>query len=143
MNEPVWDFRTALALTSWPSVTDGHAEAYGLEINVTITVGGTMISGTVVSGHKYMQEISKAFRNANTDSPEIIETLAESFEAWAPVYHEPLKGPSIFALKPNYIHLRRARAFDGSGNPVPQNGMLWRGKIAAVDGFSMGEFKCN
>jgi hypothetical protein len=40
-----------------------------------------------------------------------------------------------------YIHLAHARFFTGAGQPLPDgHGVLWRGRLAAVDGFVLGAF---
>jgi hypothetical protein len=40
---------------------------------------------------------------------------------------------------PTYIHLRGARFFSPSGQSVPGNeGFFWRGRLDAVDGWSIG-----
>ena len=47
---------------------------------------------------------------------------------------EPVqKGPS-----PSFIHLRSAKIYAAGQRPLPTTGMLWRGKISSVDGFTIG-----
>ena len=39
---------------------------------------------------------------------------------------------------PNYIHLADAPFFSADGTPIAGQPTLWRGRIAAVDGFILG-----
>ncbi|MBP0716154.1 hypothetical protein J8I33_22850 [Burkholderia sp. AcTa6-5] len=45
---------------------------------------------------------------------------------------------------PQYIHIKGARFFSNSGNPIPGNGgVWWRGRISEVDGFCLGELSAD
>ena len=45
---------------------------------------------------------------------------------------------------PQYIHLLRARTFGPGGIPIPNGpGVLWRGRLTDVSGFSLGELNQN
>ncbi|MDH7805507.1 MULTISPECIES: gas vesicle accessory protein GvpU [unclassified Rhizobium] len=118
-----------------------HAEAYGLEVGVTLSVSGSLISGSVISGRKYIEELSSSFRTAKGPSAELAETLAKNFGQWSAVYPESGSEIDILSVKPTYIHLRNARVYQSSGAPIPNNGMLWRGKVKAVDGFTVGDLQ--
>ncbi|MCM2435360.1 gas vesicle accessory protein GvpU [Agrobacterium rosae] len=118
-----------------------QAEAYGVEIGVTLAVGGSLVSGVIINGRSYIEQLAQGFRNANSASETLSEALANSVSEWAAVYPATSAETDIFALKPNYIHLRNARIYQTNDNPIPNNGMLWRGKLSSVDGFSAGEMQ--
>ena len=47
------------------------------------------------------------------------------------------KGDEAMKQLPGFIHLRNAKFFHNSGQPMPVNkGPWWRGRLSAVDGFS-------
>ena len=112
---------------------------------ISLLVGGIIVAGELVSGKTYFEEFSKAYANA-------FERFGEGLRDKVKAYYNQLT--EIYVLKPDdngsslspartgYIHLKNARFFHPSGAPIPSNqGVLWRGKIAAVDGFWLGEMR--
>ena len=103
----------------------------GVEMGITLTVGGALISGTLISSQTYFQrvydsiiEVSKPGENPGVDA------VAEVLKSRTPRTGWPIAA--------QYIHMRDARIYNGRSEPLPTNGTNWRGKIASVDGFSLG-----
>ncbi len=130
----------------------GLADTYNIEQVITLTVGGTLITGRLIGGWRYFRELGQLILNADVaakvDDPSSFQTeLAESYSQWTEVYPEP--DPSKWAQKdqpianpnPRYIHLRNVRFVTADGAAISSVGTLWRGKLAAVDGFSLGEIE--
>ena len=97
---------------------------------MTLHISGLIISGNVISGKEYFKIFSDTMAaSLNNDN-----NIKKYFDA-SEIYDD--KNP----MPAGYIHMKDAKVFATSGNPVPQNGVLWRGRIAQVDGFSMGILK--
>ncbi|MDZ3990360.1 gas vesicle accessory protein GvpU [Pseudomonas sp. Teo4] len=103
----------------------------GVEMGITLMVGGALVSGYLISSETYFQrvidsvvEVSAPGENPGVDA--VAKLLAERTP--------PSGGP----IASQFIHMRDARFYNGRNDPLPTNGTLWRGKIASVDGFSIG-----
>jgi hypothetical protein len=124
----------------------------GLESNITLSVGGMLISGTLTSYSEYLKHVSEdmgvitipEIRDAMT---EVFTNAAESAQnSMREIQREEEMAESSGqepddAFMPAYIHLRDTRFFLPGGVSIPpQGGASWRGKIASVDGFVLGTF---
>ena len=94
------------------------------EIDVTLLVGGFLVSGSIVSAERFMENnpASKAF--------------------WKQV-----KEIGAGAVQPDdtkdatrhFIHLRDARFYTPGEAPIPANqGVYWRAPLESVQGFNFG-----
>jgi hypothetical protein len=110
-----------------------------LELPITLNVSGLVITGDLVSGHRYFEGFAQAFtEGAMSRSQDKIENLADSFRylgfEYAPPEHTPLTGEP--SPPPPFVHLKNARIYLQSGEVIPGNaGVWWRGRLDAVDGF--------
>jgi hypothetical protein len=102
------------------------AEGKAFEPDVTLLVGGILVSGFVVSKKKYMEHhpivarIQKVCDEHKDEMPKADDEQSED-------------------LSPDFIHLRDARCFTPSGGPVPTNqGVFWRISLESVQGFHFG-----
>lgn len=118
----------------------GHAEAYGLEFGITLTVSGQIISGKLISGRKYFDELRAFMSEAKGIDSQLAASLADSFTMVGAIYPANPSDVDIIDLKPTYIHLSGAKAVAGQG-AIPSTGSLWRGKVASIDGFHMGQLE--
>jgi hypothetical protein len=110
---------------------------HGVELPVTLWVGGRMISGILTSGEHFFADALQAL-GLDEKQPEgsNAEMMAADFQQWIDVYHEPFSRP------PEFIHLKDARTFKGDGNMIPSDkGTMWRGKLSSIDGFHLGALK--
>jgi len=111
-----------------------------LEVGITLSIGGGLVSGILISHQQYFEELAADFSKPFEafDGPEAahVKSLLLGFvspEA-APGEKEPAR---------QFLHLRDARLYSAGGEAIPTKGALWRGKISAVDGFSMGGLSAN
>lgn len=112
---------------------------YEMEIGITLNVDGFLISGTLSSGTKYFQSFGEEFTSGFSDH-DLAKDISENFASYGDIYLEPEGKESL--PPPAFIHLRDAKFFNTSGNPIPYNrGVWWRGKISSVSGFSYGVLK--
>lgn len=124
-----------------------NAEKTGLAPALTLFVGGTLISGQLITAHDYFTQLEKVAMNAtingvtdedalNTFQKAIAMSFGSSFNVLFPETGSEKAGGGSYG----YIHLKNAKVISPAGS-IPNQGLLWRGKLAAVDGFSIGELR--
>lgn len=106
----------------------------GVTIGITLSIGGTLVSGELVS-HKiyfdqFSEDFSSAFKKYEGVDTEELKVGIQNFN------REPAEDQPQPALQ--YLHLKNARVYTSSATPVIGKGQLWRGKISSVDGFTLG-----
>ena len=107
----------------------------GFEIGVTLQVSGLLVSGVLVGGKAYFEGFAEDFSSGLND-PVTAEAVRGSFAKYGEIYK---KEGDDAPPPPQYIHLKNARFFNTSGNPIPGNkGVWWRGRISEVAGFTLG-----
>jgi len=122
------------------------ADGFSIEQNVTLTVGGSLMSGMLISGRTYFEELGTLLKNignmhvkSGEDGKELLESLAETYSNFSQVYPKPAPDSEREFRKVGYIHMRNAKIFTADGKAMPNpDGMLWRGKMSAIDGFMIG-----
>lgn len=130
------------------------ANRFGIQMGVTISVGGALISGELVSGKRYFEEVARAIRdNFPADLAELGSGLSAAIKEHGEVYQlytppveandaEDGKADSTSGEEPSpvsFIHLRNANFFLANGSPITGGGgVFWRGRLECVDGFSLG-----
>lgn len=96
-------------------------------MDVTLTVGGTLISGKMVGKKQYFEGVvEKAAESIGGD------TATSLFKLFAGIASEP----HADELKPDFIHLKNAKILKGDGTFIAD--IWWRGRLSAIDGFSFG-----
>jgi hypothetical protein len=129
-----WDGRQTDWLLQWLCQL---INKHGLAIGVTLTVGGTLVTGTLISHDKYFEQFSEDFSApfavGGTEAQEQMRSIILGFN--------PAVDPDEQTVALQYIHLKNARTYVSSSDHLPTNGALWRGKIAAVDGFILGSLE--
>lgn len=102
----------------------------GLEIGVTLYVGGGTICGQIVGGKRFFAAFLQTLEE-NTEEP-VASALKSRFAHYLDLYDgNPSDRPP-----PVYIHLLKARAWTAGGQAGPVAD--WRGRISSVSGFSLG-----
>lgn len=108
----------------------------GISIGVTLTVGGTLITGNLISGNSYFEQVADLL--AGSPANDVTQAMVN--------YHAKLStdryDPSMFESDEDrnsvvFIHLKDAKHFFGT-NVLPSNGALWRGKLSDVSGYTIG-----
>lgn len=107
-----------------------------LSFGITLNVGGFLVTGQLVGGKAYFEGFGAEFAGSLGDSAAVAEVKA-AFANRGEVYSAPYDANLL-----TYIHLKDARFYNTDGAPIPSNrGVWWRGRIAAVDGFSLGALR--
>lgn len=135
-----WHFQSLISL----------ANNNALGISVTLSVGGSIVTGTLIGGAEYFQLFSEQI-SSNIADEEAKRTVRESYAQLGEIYAQNLEitegenGDSateerpLDYLGPQYVHLKDAQIISTSGQTLPSNeGALWRFKVNTVDGFSLG-----
>ena len=108
----------------------------GMEFGITLDTGGIIVSGLAIPARKYCEQMASMLDDASGG-----EALASFFRGTAEAIYPPVE-PDLnldLDLRVGFIHLENARYFSTSGAPVPgDSGMLWRGQIESIAGFSFG-----
>jgi hypothetical protein len=112
-------------------------------IPITLSVGSILISGDMIGGKTYFDEFARQFKDGfkNINS-ETASTIEEAFKRLGDVYDPIQKEFQEGAIisKPRLIHIKDAQIYQSGASPLPsKKGVLWRGRLEAVDGFSLGK----
>ncbi len=107
----------------------------GWEMGITLLVGGSIVSGILISGKKYFDTFADEFASAWPGEDK--EEMRKAFASHGTIYDANEESDQPLP-PPQYIHLRSSRVHSPSGNIPSGDGVLWRGKINAVSGFTLG-----
>lgn len=113
----------------------------GVEIGVLLTIGGSIVSGVLISGRTYFTELGETLKSASNSEGDLQSVLGDAWKRFTEIYDKPEEESDDWSPpSAGFIHLRDARfCAPGQNSPLPRDkGMLWRGKISAIDGFSIG-----
>ena len=117
-------------------------KAAGFRPAVTLSIGGTLISGELIDGAEYFNELvtETSALPPNDLSPQAAAQLTALFQNFANRYtRPPADPPPQGPVEPEHIHLRNARIrlSDGSDLLAGPKG-LWRVRLNAVDAATLG-----
>lgn len=112
----------------------------GIEISITLTVGGAYVTGMLISGKRYFEELGATLVNASRSPDDTAAILGEAWKGYTAIYEQPADAPEDWQPPPvGFVHLRNARYIAPGQQAMPAKGqMLWRGKLSSIDGFSIG-----
>jgi hypothetical protein len=126
-------------------------ERPGASFGVTLLAGGALVSGQLISGRDYFEGFATDFAAAIKDD-DAAKSARESIARLGLAYSKQPDAKNIHGaaetshFQPllgdvtNYVHLKGARIFHPGSPPIPENrGVWWRGRMAAVEGFMLGE----
>ncbi|MCG5104461.1 gas vesicle accessory protein GvpU [Oceanobacillus alkalisoli] len=105
----------------------------GVEIGITLSIKGTIVSGTLIPNYRYFEILSEQF---NALGNELGKSLSGAADKYVDEFRQD-KNKDLDEIQVGYIHLNDAKYYTPNGN-FPQDSMLWRGKIEEVDGFTIG-----
>ncbi|MFP2927234.1 gas vesicle accessory protein GvpU [Pyxidicoccus sp. 3LG] len=112
------------------------ATRFSLEI--TLSVGGTLISGQLISGKEYLEltadQLASAFMSLGV-SAEGAKDIKEGLSRPAQALYQDEKEAQSGGF--GYIHLKNARIISGASTQ-PLGNACWRSRLSSVDGFVLG-----
>ncbi|WP_409293694.1 gas vesicle accessory protein GvpU [Peribacillus sp. SCS-26] len=105
------------------------ANKHDFELDITLNVKGAVITGTMISAKEYFSSLSETFEDGNEIAQAISEQMAQAGESSQNDNSEA-----------NFIHMKESKVYCGDSKPTPSKGkILWRGKLAEIDGFFLGK----
>lgn len=110
----------------------------GVGVWVTLAVRGQLVTGRLASSDEYFNHAAQMVAGGFTG--DFAHALRARVNSNRPATNA---SPALAGMPPSYVHLVDARYVLGNGELLPPNGtpaIVWRGKIASVDGFSIGRF---
>jgi hypothetical protein len=120
---------------------------FGIEISMTITVGGLLITGMLSSGQNYFRTFGEEFAagfpgDSGATFRELYSQMAESKYPLRKAKTENEETDSTHII---YLHMRNSHILLANGTMIPTDGegTWWRGKLEAVDGFFMHPIRAN
>jgi hypothetical protein len=143
-------------LTSLVRITNSQTEEGGDGIGVVLTLGGAFISGKIIPNWLWFAEVERRLRGQeNPANGGVAGGLSELFSFFrqelismredeskiAQVYEKlPERVQQTLGANDHteYIHLADARVFHPGQPGMPGNGMLWRGRLKDISGWSLG-----
>jgi hypothetical protein len=135
---PPDDFEGDPLLASFVQDVDQSHREDGLSI--TLTVGGMLVSGKLGSRAAYNRD---CLRHLAQGDERDRAGVGQAFLDKVPL--DVKNDAATTALLPVYIHVKDVRFFDATGASVPRGphwpSVWWRGRIAAVDGWTLGELR--
>ena len=116
----------------------------GIETPITLLAGGMTVSGVIISAATYMEktgeQLSAALRSHDAG---LAETVFQSFAQLKQDVEELSRAADeAGSLSARFIHLKNAKYFIPGQDGLPNNadGIFWRGRLNAINGFSLGAF---
>jgi hypothetical protein len=127
-----WDGRGVDPLLQWLVI---HTNATSSNKHaVTLTVGGNLVSGILISADAFLDKWAEDFSANFTSDNGTDESMKKLVLSWK----FGLNVDSNDLPPAQLIHLEDAEVYSSSGRPILPGGSLWRGKISSVDGFNLG-----
>lgn len=109
---------------------------FDLGIGITLTVGGNLVTGQLISSTKYFKLCKERFAAAGGDSD-----LAQQLSSFMAKHEDDSRAymASGDDSQPVYIHLENARMYGPNANRQADLKIdLWRGRLTEVSGFTIG-----
>lgn len=108
---------------------------------LNLTVGGLLVSGEAVGLKGYYQELAKVVQKGQFSDRTRKDLTGGCESAIEMAASDIRSGDTDPVPVPIHIHLRHVRIWHGvkecsPGGELP--GVLWRGKLSAIDGFTLG-----
>ena len=114
------------------------ANEAGVESGVTLQVGGLLVSGTMISFDKYLDEFSDLFGAGFGKNSELGKQIGTAIKGWKPERKAPSAEDAQDWPPPQFVHLRNASFFFPGQRAFPSSQVLWRGRLSEVGGFFLG-----
>lgn len=140
-NDVMDDDQVEYALADWCLSLLVASANRGVGLGVTLFVNGAVITGDLISSEAYFNQFADQYESvfAQTDVAEESRKIADVYRVMAENAADEWKDGNSVPI--GYLHLANARIFTPGRPPEPDNGILWRGRITTVSGFSLGKIE--
>jgi hypothetical protein len=113
----------------------GVVEKFDLHMAITLSIGGLVIAGNLISTRRYGERMAEEFTHGGGIAPEMARVMSA---LGILATQDPDDESSL--PEPSFLHLEKIKFLAGS--PIPfttvGSGGLWRCRIDRVDGFMFG-----
>ena len=105
---------------------------------ITLFTTAGVLTGQLISKKKYFRLFGESFKGGLHQAfPDADwQNIADSYAAIGTEGDDLPEGK--YECPPQFIHLEGARLLGGDGGLIIKGGMLWRGKLQSVSGFTLG-----
>jgi hypothetical protein len=114
------------------------ADAHEGSFDITLSLGGTMVSGTVIGVRAWERLWTESMLASAPALGSSLQLMLDDMSARAELVDIARKAEDRPARAFRYLTLKDATVWSG---PVPQHLPLWRCKLSAVDGWSQGAIR--
>ncbi len=114
-------------------------EETGIGAGITLCVNGSIITGNLIKSKIYFDKMIEMY---NFDKDQLTAKNAEELAKWNDYYAQYVSFINELKRQENqqnlkYIYLEHV-TFRNVNSNIPTQAIVWRGKLSAVDGFSIG-----
>jgi hypothetical protein len=113
-----------------------HRNRGNITFPITLFVGGIVISGQMIDGETYYNLFAENFDKMTSRSIQNWEDVVSEFKEWGKPFTSYGTDEEHKTHELTYIFLRDATFLSGTRVVPMQGGLLWRGRLSSVDGFS-------
>ncbi|WP_432491398.1 hypothetical protein [Kineococcus auxinigenes] len=102
---------------------------HGMVLDITLFAGGQVVSGTLIGRDRWLQQFSERAARGGAGGRQVaedVQRLLQALESRRPAGEPPHR---------DFLHLAGAQ-IDGTQRIA--EGLLWRGRISEVAGWSLG-----
>lgn len=125
-----------------------YTETVETGIDLTLTLPGLVVSGSLISAWQWFREVAtiRGEDELPEGGPSYLREFSDGLKQDAVDYQEAFEKPMrdwdrqhkrASEEDPTYIHMKDARVWTGPDG-IPHSGVHWRGRLAAVVGWSYG-----
>ncbi|MDH1869974.1 hypothetical protein N5D83_24610 [Pseudomonas chengduensis] len=107
---------------------------HSITFGITLSTPAGMITGQLISAKEYFKLYAESFSASFPGDTK--ESIREFYERYG---QQPEAKEDEEEMPYQFLHLKGARLCTPSGMTPTGEGLLWRGTIASVSGFSLGE----
>jgi len=119
----------------------GLINSLNLTVGITLQVSGVTVTGLAISGPTYFRLlgdiVAAGAKSGNVSAA--AESMRKYFARHAEMYAASDDENSAHPT-PGYIHVQDALILGSDCRPITKQGVLWRGRLSEVSGFSIGSF---
>ena len=111
------------------------AQESGVEMGITVAVGGGVVSGVLIAREKWLDKYVLAYSTSSEEGQEVARRLRDAFQ------QEDLVGSEETPFRYHYLHLQDAQLVHGSTGLPADRGGFWRVRLDAVTEWSPGTLR--
>lgn len=109
-----------------------------VSMDVTLWVGGSVVSGLLVGVAEYLDGLAGSLEPAGEGAALLSKFYRDQAEGFRELVGEEFQPAFDAPYTLVHIHLKNARVFSAGGEATPRTCTWWRGRIDRVDAFSIG-----